>query len=603
MCGIAGFNWVSQSSIEMMNESLHHRGPDDRGVYIDDAVSLGHTRLSIIDISQRGHQPMIFENLVIVYNGEIYNFKEIREELVAKGYQFSSHTDTEVLLHSYRCWGPQCVNKFNGMWAFCIYDKKENTFFLSRDRFGVKPLYYYFDGGKFIFASELKAILHHNITTTIDTNALNFFFYQKYIGGNLTIFKNCYKLRPAENLFFDLNQKKIRIEKYYNLEQEVAYCQTIPAAQRISSLENMLTEAIERRLVSDVPIGSFLSGGIDSSLISAIISQKHKAFDTFSIGFKDKSYDELQYSILASEHIHTKHHYETMDIDEDLIKFVLENLDEPFGDSSILPTYLLSKITRKNVTVALSGDGGDETFGGYDTYKAYKYAKSFPKVLLRVAKFLADLLPDSDKKVTLAFKIKRFFRDFSSNVNRRHLDWMATFNDSQRQMLLSKHFVGSESLIPSGSHQNLISIQLNDIHNYLAEDILKKVDTASMLNALEVRVPFLDYKLLPLVLSLPEKYKINFFDTKLTLKKIAAGYLPSKIINRPKRGFTVPISKWIKESKLIREFLTNQDYYKHNFLNYEYVRELFDSHIEKKQDNARQLWLVFVFNYWWHKNG
>ena len=602
MCGIAGFNWANKEAIEKMADTMRHRGPDDRGVYLDTNVSLGHTRLSILDLSPKGHQPMEFENLVLVYNGEIYNFKKLKKELEAKGYQFNSGTDTEVLLYSYHCWGAACAEKFDGMWAFCIYDKNKNTLFLSRDRFGIKPLYYYFDGSKFIFASELKAITSHNISLKIDKRGVNFFFYQKYIGDNLTIFENCFKLRPSENLFFDLNRKETRLERYYNLEQDIAKHQAIPLSQRLESLESTLTEAVEERLVADVPVGSFLSGGIDSSLISAIISQRHKAFDTFSIGFKDKSYDELKYSIFASKYIHTQHHYEYSEVDEDVLKFILDNMDEPFGDSSLLPTYLLSKMTRQKVTVALSGDAGDEVFGGYDTYKAYKYAKYFPNALIKFARYLADLIPPSDKKVTLSFKIKRFLRDFGKDINRRHLDWMATFNDSQRQQLLNQHFVPAESLIHCSPGKDLLSIQLNDIHNYLAEDILKKVDTASMLNSLEARVPFLDHQLLPLVLSLPEKYKVSFFETKRVLKKIASGYLPKKIIHRPKRGFTVPVSKWIRESSLIRDYLTGDVFYKHNFLNYNYVQSLFDSHIKKEQDNARELWLVFIFNYWMAKN-
>jgi asparagine synthase (glutamine-hydrolysing) len=602
MCGIAGFNWTSKESVEKMADTLRHRGPDDRGIYLDTNVSLGHTRLSIIDLSPKGHQPMESQDLVLIYNGEIYNFKELRKQLESKGYRFNSGTDTEVLLYSYHFWGPACAEKFDGMWAFCIYDKKKNTLFLSRDRFGIKPLYYYFDSDRFIFASELKAITSHNINFKIDTRAVNFFFYQKYIGDNLTIFENCYKLRPCENLFFDLNDKKIRLEKYYNLEQDVARHQEIPLAERLQSLETTLAEAVEERLVADVPVGSFLSGGIDSSLISAIISRRHKAFDTFSIGFKDESYDELKYSILVSEHIHTQHHYEYMEVDENVLTFILENMDEPFGDSSLLPTYLLSKITRQKVTVALSGDAGDEVFGGYDTYKAYKYAQYFPKALLRLTRYCVDLLGPSDKKVTFAFKAKRFLRDFGAEVNKRHLDWMATFNDSQRQKLLDQHFVPAESLISCNYGKDLLSIQLNDIHNYLAEDILKKVDTASMLNSLEVRVPFLDHQLLPLVLSLPEKYKVGLFETKRTLKKIASDYLPKKIIHRPKRGFTVPISRWIKKSDLIREFLTNRKFYRHNLLNYDYAQQMFNAYINSRADNARHLWLIFIFNYWWNKN-
>jgi len=602
MCGIAGFNWPDQFIVEKMAKTLRHRGPDDLGFYVDSDVSLGHTRLSIIDVSERGHQPMKFKDMVIVYNGEIYNFRQLREQLRSYGYNFVSDTDTEVVLCSYHRWGLSCVDRFNGMWAFCIYDKTKNTFFLSRDRFGIKPLYYYFDGDKFIFASELKAIRQHNPDMSISESAVNFFFYQKYIGDDLTIFKNCCKLRPSENLLFDLNQRKIVRTKYYHLEQEISQHQDTPVKERLEKIEDAIIGAVQKRLVADVPVGSFLSGGIDSSLISAIIARDKKDFDTFSIGFKDESYNELDFSRIAAEHIKTAHHYEYLDIDQALIEYTIQNMDEPFGDSSVFPTYLLSKITRQKVTVSLSGDAGDEVFGGYDTYKAYKLARYVPRPVIKLSKYLIDLLPSSDKKVTLAFKMKRFVRDFDGSVNRRHLDWMATFNDSQRQKLLNGNFIAAESLINCGCEKSLLSIQLNDIHNYLAEDILKKVDLASMLNSLETRVPFLDHHLVPLVLSLPERYKVAGFTTKWLLKKIASGYLPKRIVRRPKRGFTVPVSKWIKKSDLIREFLTNRKFYEHNLLDYDYVQQMFNAHINNKADNTRQLWLVFVFNYWMFKN-
>ena len=374
MCGIAGFNWPDQFIVEKMAETLRHRGPDDLGFYVDSNVSLGHSRLSIIDISERGHQPMKFEDMVIVYNGEIYNFRQLREQLRSYGYNFVSDTDTEVVLCSYHRWGLSCVDRFNGMWAFCIYDKTKNTFFLSRDRFGIKPLYYYFDGDKFIFASELKAIRQHNPDMSISESAVNFFFYQKYIGDDLTIFKNCCKLRPSENLLFDLNRKKIARTKYYHLEQEISKHQDTPIKEKLEKIEEAIIDAVQKRLVADVPVGSFLSGGVDSSLISAIIARDKKDFDTFSIGFKDESYNELDFSKIAAEHIKTAHHYEYLDIDQSLIEYTIQNMDEPFGDSSVFPTYLLSKITRQKVTVSLSGDAGDEVFGGYDTYKAYKLA-------------------------------------------------------------------------------------------------------------------------------------------------------------------------------------------------------------------------------------
>jgi asparagine synthase (glutamine-hydrolysing) len=291
-----------------------------------------------------------------------------------------------------------------------------------------------------------------------------------------------------------------------------------------------------------------------------------------------------------------------MDVNEDIIQQIIGAMDEPFGDSSVFPTYLLSKITRQKVTVSLSGDAGDEVFGGYDTYMAYKLAKFVPAPVAGLSRFFVNMIPPSDKKVTLGFKMKRFLRGFDAGCNRRHLNWMATFTEANRKDLLVNGFIPDEQLVPCGSEDSLLSVQLNDIHNYLAEDILKKVDLASMQVSLEARVPYLDYRLVPLVLSLPDKYKIRCLTTKWFLKRIADKYLPRQIVHRTKRGFTVPVSSWIRSSDLIKEFLTNRKFYEHNLLNYDYVQQLLTSHINNRADNARQLWLTFVFNYWMSRN-
>ncbi len=603
MCGIAGFNWIDETLAEKMTSCLAHRGPDASGLLCKDGVSLGHRRLSILDLSEKGTQPMQFGQLTIVFNGEIYNFHEIREELKSFGHQFYSNCDTEVILHAYDKWGAECVNKFNGMWAFCIYDKKNNLLFLSRDRFGIKPLYYFFDEDKFLFASELKSLRKASLHCEVDNKAVNFYFYQKYIGNELTIFKNYYKLMPGYNLVFDLKTKKLSTDQYYNLESNIKDCESQPIDERLQQIENLISDAVEKRLIADVPVGSFLSGGIDSSLISAIIARNKKDFKTFSIGFKDESYDEIKFSKIVAEHIKTDHHYKYLDIDEELIKYVVSNMDEPFGDSSIFPTYLLSKITREFVTVSLSGDAGDEVFGGYDSYKAWKISKWLPRFSISVIYKIIKLLPLSDKKLNLAFKVRKFAEDFDPDANRRHLNWMSTFSDDSREKLLNENYIASKSVLKADGKDCLLSLQLNDIRNYLTEDILKKVDLASMLNSLEVRVPFLDYRLVPLVLSLPPKYKLRCFKTKWLLKQIASKYIPANIINRRKRGFTVPVSRWIKQSEFIKSVLTKREYFSHNQLSYEYVQKLLQEHLERKADNARKLWLVFVFNYWWHKNG
>jgi asparagine synthase (glutamine-hydrolysing) len=600
MCGITGFNWKSPEQIKRITDTLCHRGPDDEGTFCDDSVSLGHRRLSIIDTSTRGHQPMHFGHLHIVYNGEIYNFQELRPELETAGYTFHSDTDTEVILLAYHRWGADCVNRFNGMWAFCIYDAQKKTLFLSRDRFGVKPLYYYFDGNRFIFASELKAIRPLVPDLRMNTTAVNYFFYQKYIGSDMTIYDRCGKLKPSENLIFDLEKKQIHKSIYFDLPAQVEYHRSQSLKDRLDAVEGIVADAVQRRLVADVPVGSFLSGGLDSSVISAIIAKQKQNFQTFSIGFKDESYDEVPFSKQVAQHIRTQHHVEYLEIDEPLIERVIRYMDEPLGDSSVMPTALLSQMTRKFVTVCLSGDAGDEVFAGYDSYKAWKLARFIPAWMVRLGRPLVNLLPPSDKKLNLAFKMQKFAEDYHPDPVRRHLDWMATFTDRDRMKLLTDKFIKADDFIHPCGHGCLTDMQLSDFDGYLSEDILKKVDLASMMYSLEVRVPFLDYRLVPLVLSLPDKYKIRCLQTKWLLKKIASGMLPSKIIHRKKRGFTVPVSAWLKKSSLIRQFITDKAYYDHGFLNYNYACQLFTEHINRRRDNARQLWLIFVFNYWWH---
>jgi asparagine synthase (glutamine-hydrolysing) len=602
MCGITGFNWNHEDKVKEMTDCIAHRGPDSEGHYTDSDVSLGHRRLSILDLSELGRQPMKYKDLIIVFNGEIYNYLDIKKDLIDLGHSFNSKTDTEVLLHAYDQWRESFVEKINGMWAFCIYDKKEKKLFLSRDRFGIKPLYYYFDSDKFIFSSELKAIVKHDLNLKIDKKALNFYFYQKYIGADLSIYKQVKKLRPATNLSFDLKMKEIKKFKCFHLEKEINKAKKISFNKRKKIIQEKLKTAVKKRLIADVPVGSFLSGGLDSSLISALIREKKSDLKTFSIGFKEDSYNELPYSKQVAKEIGTGHYIDYLQIDEKVIEEVLSSLDEPFGDPSLLPTYLLSKMTRKKVIVSLSGDGADEIFGGYDSYLGYKIAKLTPSFIVNLLKPIADLFPSSDRKLPLSFMFKKFVTDYSLNIVKRHFDWMASYPKKERKKLLSTNFIENREFIDLNNQNGLLSLQLADINNYLPEDILKKVDIASMLNSLETRVPYLDHELVPLVLSLPERLKIKRFNVKWFLKQIAEKYLPSGIINRKKRGFSVPISKWLRKSDLIQQYITEDKYYRHGLLSEEYVKKIYQEHLDKKKDNSRQLWLVFVFNYWSHNN-
>ncbi len=582
-----------------MNNVLKHRGPDGEGIYTDGSVSLGHRRLSIIDLSEQANQPMFYKQYIIVFNGEIYNYKEINEELICKNHRFENQSDTEVILHAYEEWGVNCLNHFNGMWAFCIYNKDKQELFLARDRFGIKPLYYYIDNEKFIFASEIKAIQNHSLNLSIDKSSLNHYFYQKYIGPGRTIFSEIKKLGESHYILFDLNDKQLKINKYYNLEEEIERVSNLSEKEKKERISEPIPDAVEKRLISDVPVGSFLSGGIDSSLISSIIAQKHPQFDVFTIGFTEKSFNELHFAKQVAENIGVNHHYQTLTIDEDLIFEVIGKIDEPFGDSSIIPTNLLSKITREKVTVSLSGDAGDELFGGYDTYLAYKLACYVPGFSIGFLKKLTSLFPASDKNLHITFKIKKFINDWDNNIQIRHLNWMSQTNEIQRKKLLGDWFKPNTEISHLVKGTNLISIQLNDFHNYLSNDILRKVDMASMAYSLEARVPFLDYRLVPLVLSLKENQKIKNFTTKYFLKHFSKSFLLKQIIYRKKTGFSVPLSLWFKQSVRIQQVISNNSYYHHQLIDFEYVQILLKEHIAGKNDHSRVLWLVFVFNLWY----
>ncbi len=598
MCGIAGFNFSDKRLIKKMNDAQKHRGPDGEGVFTDDNVSLGHQRLAVIDLSEAANQPMTYAQYEIVFNGEIYNFQDIKTELIAKNHRFKLQSDTEVILHAYQEWGDACVNKFNGMWAFCIYDRQTQNLFISRDRYGIKPLFYFVDNQRFVFASEIKSVMQHDINLTINKAALNFFFYQKYITGEDTIYNEIKKLLPAHSLNFNLKTKELKISKYYDIEAEIKQAKQIPLAERLKKIEDILPDTVYKRLISDVPVGSFLSGGLDSSYISTVTAQEHKQFDAFSIGFKAQSFDELKYAKTVAQNIGIKHHTEVLDVDEDLIFEVLSRLDEPFGDPSLIPAYLLSKMTRRHVTVALSGDAGDEVFAGYDTYKAYKFAKFIPYFSVKLVRKITRLFPASDKNLSLLYKLSKFADDYDKNIQKRHLNWLSQTDKNMREKLL----VNYSDLDISRKGDDLLSLQLNGFEHYMSGDILKKTDTASMLNSLETRIPFLDYRLVPLVLSLPENYKIRRFKTKYLLKKIARKIISKKIINRKKRGFSVPVSLWFKQSEKMQSYITDKTYYTHNLFNYDYTQILLNEHLAGKKDRSRVLWLIFVFNLWYFHN-
>ncbi len=601
MCGIAGFNFRDETIIKKMNDSQAHRGPDGEGLFIDDFVSLGHRRLAIIDLSKDANQPMHYKNLTIVFNGEIYNYREIKKTLSKKGHSFYTQSDTEVILHAYEEWGTDCLKYFNGMWAFCLYDKNSHELFLSRDRFGIKPLFYFIDNERFIFSSEIKAIKCHEINLSINQTAVNHYFYQKYIGRGQTIYNEIQKLEEAHYIQYNLTTRELLTKKYYHLENEIETAKSVNFKEKKKLISELICDSVEKRLISDVPVGSFLSGGIDSSVISSIIAKKHPHFKVFSIGFNEDTFNELDHAKIVAAKISASHHYHTLSIDEELIFDIIEKIDEPFGDPSLIPTYLLSKITREKVTVSLSGDAGDELFAGYDTYLAWKIARFIPPFLVNLLKRTVNILPASDKNLHISFKIKKFIKDWHKNEQIRHLNWMSQTDSEQRKKLLNKNYIPINKLVRTTDSSGLLSIQLNDFRNYLSNDILVKVDSATMMNSLEARIPFLDFRLVPLVLSLSPNQKIRRFKTKFFLKKFALNLVPKKIINRKKAGFSVPLSLWFKKSSRIQEVITNKQFFEHGFFDFNFVQKLFQEHLNSKSDNSRVLWLIFVFNLWYKK--
>ncbi len=543
MCGINGFNFQNKELLNQMNNSLKHRGPDSEGIFSTKKISFGHRRLSIIDLSKNGSQPMnySFDNkkVVIVFNGEIYNFQELKKSLLEKGYSFKSNTDTEVICASYLEWGENCVKKFNGMWAFAIYDLQNETIFLSRDRLGQKPLYYYFENGKFIFSSEIKGILKHEIFHELDKNSIDLYFSLGFIPAPYSIYKNIHKLEQKHNLLFDLKKKSLSIKAYYDFPN------FSPSNNKLKikrDLENLITDSVRLRMISDVPLGAFLSGGLDSSTIVKYMMNFNKNINTYSIGF-DGNFDETPQINILKNHFKTNHHHKYFrKVDfEKMLKDIYYYYDEPFSDSSMFPTRMLSKFAKEKLTVSLSGDGGDEIFGGYQRYKfAYQMEilRKFPKFL---RKFLSKLSTSKLKEGLLLSLLPK--NKFYSEARKDYYKPQIT------KKILSEKL--NSCLKKTGG--NLIeAVRLMDIEFYtLPNNFLNKVDISSMINSLEVRCPFLDYRLLEYSMNLPTNYKISFFGEKNFFRKMISKFLPKKIINKKKCGFTPPLGDWISERQNI----------------------------------------------------
>lgn len=638
MCGICGkINYgdrpIDEALIRKMCRSFVCRGPDDEGVYVNSAAGpknkvhagLGHRRLSVIDLSKAGHQPMSNEDgtRLITYNGEIYNFKALRKELEKKGHIFKSDTDTETVLHLYEEEGARAVERLNGMFAFAVWDQEKKELFVCRDRIGIKPLVYYWDGKHFVFASEIKALLCDPlIPKEINYKALQLYLTFSYIPAPYTIFKGIRKLEPGH--FLRLANGELKIEKYWDVHP--ATDNTFPE-QRFSDQEDFykkrlfegLNSAVKDRMAADVPLGAFLSGGIDSSIIVALMAQNTvKPVKTFSIGFKDNAlYDETRYARQVADLYGTDHHEFKLTYKDmlDVFPQVLSTFDEPFSDSSAIPTFIVSRETKRHVTVALSGDGGDELFAGYRSYLGEYWYRRYMMVpgVFRESVFekLVERLPDSrDQKVPEYIRrLKKFIKSTKGNFAQRMLSLKEIFPGELAEKIIL-HKENYDPAVPLGLLQGRLSVfqgdRINrmlytDVKDSLPGDMLNKVDWMSMKNSLEVRVPFLDHRVVELAFSMPGDVKLHKGITKYILKETFKDILPKRLYRRPKAGFEVPISQWLKTDLkfLVDQYLDKERIRRQEIFDYSVIKRLVQDHESSRTDTSWMLWNLIVFQYWY----
>jgi asparagine synthase (glutamine-hydrolysing) len=634
MCGLVGLTGPgARLWIRGMRDSLRHRGPDDAGLFFDQKVALGHRRLAIIDLSEDGRQPMAAGDLQLVFNGEIYNYKELRENLVAKGFQFQTQSDSEVLLHGYKAWGKDLPARLNGMFAFAIYDQSQQRLFLARDRCGQKPLYYTVfkdESGsrRLAFASEVRGLLACPlIPRQLDPISLVKFLGYEYLPAPNSMFKGIQKLPGGSFANFDLTNGSLQIGQFWTANYSQGSSSLDGAAEE---LRERLLESLKYRLQSDVPLGVFLSGGIDSSTLVGLLCRDlgRSNVKTFSIGFEEASFDESSHAKLVADYFGTEHHSEIFDEKQifDCVPRVVEHLDEPFADPSILPTYLLSEMTRKHVTVALGGDGGDELFAGYDPFKAWSVSK-LVRAFLPVAFLhttvaaLVNKWPVSEQNMSFEFRLKKLLRGCPYPAPYRHTAWLSAFEpkalrgllsdgvlaqlrDGGRSDALSMEQTWSESLgawNSAGASATELDRQIQVyMRTYLQEDILAKVDRASMAHSLEVRAPFLDPGVIDCAMGLKDNLKIRGFDTKVVLRHTMSTLLPKSILQRPKKGFGIPVSRWLRGplKPWIEELLSESSINRAGLFRPATVKRLLDEHMSRKHDRRKELWALGMITAW-----
>jgi len=610
-----------------MNRSMAHRGPDGEGyaLYETDTASigLGHRRLSIIDLSEGGKQPKTFNSLHLTFNGEIYNYAEIKKELEIIGHQFDSHSDSEVILHAYAEWGPACLQKFIGMFAFAIFDETDKKLFACRDRAGVKPFFYYFKDGLFLFASELKAIINHPaFVKEINTDAVAAFLQYGYVPTPHCIFNNAHKLKPGHYLIFDLQQKSPEATQYWNVYD--AYNKPlldISLPEAIVETEKILTSAFQYRMVSDVPVGVFLSGGYDSTCVTAILQKSNtEKIKTFTIGVPDAGLNEAPFAKEIAKHLGTDHteYYCTQKEALEIVPELPFYYDEPFADSSAIPTTLVSRIAREKVTVALSADAGDEIFAGYNRYDyMVRYGKSIKRVpgfIRKTAAAMMDFVP-ADKIPVLNKKylfhsryekVKSLLREPGSKNILMSLTQQMPEADAAKLFKaktgrLNSFFDHHE--LNKESYSVLSYMMAVDYQTYLLDDILQKVDRAGMSVSLEGREPFLDHRVIEWAAQLPMAYKYNNGNKKFILKEIVHQYVPHAMMDRPKMGFGIPIASWLQND--LKPFVDR--YFDEGFINRQnifkndVIQEIKKSFYDSKIERAEKIWYILMFQMWYDK--
>ena len=616
MCGIAGFvesdptltDDVRSGLIHRMCDVIRHRGPDDEGVYVDRGVALGMRRLSIIDLSS-GHQPIHNEDrtIWIVFNGEIYNFPELRRRLEAAGHRFYTNTDTEAIVHAYEEWGVDAVSRLRGMFGFAIWDARSKTLVVARDRIGIKPLHYAEAGGRLYFGSEIKSLLEApDLPRDLDPDALDHYLSFLYTPRDGSIFRSVRKLPPGHVLVW--TDGRIDIRQYWQLPPQETFRGS--EADAVAGLRATLADAVKSHLISDVPLGAFLSGGIDSSLVVGLMTEASgRRVKTFSIGFDEPAFDELDHARTVSNYFGTEHHEFVVKPDGvSILDRLIAHFDEPFADSSAIPTWYVSEMARQHVTVVLSGDGGDELFGGYDRYLPHPRVVAFdrysPRALRRVAAVAAARLPHGARG-------KNFLRHVGRGEHGRYIDAIRFFSADEKPALLSADFraalTQTDPEIRLAAHFDRYrdlpwpsQMMRFDAETYLPEDVLTKVDRMSMAHSIESRVPLLDNDVIAFASALPATMKIRDGRRKHVLKQVAATLLPPAILERRKQGFGVPLGTWFRGNlrELFADTLLSPSSLQRGYFEPRFVRRVVDEHLSGRRDHTLRLWQLVVFERW-----